>query len=109
MHDLVEEAATLEEAAQKMVDLAKERGGEDNITVVLMHFEGNGLPQSQESLTTTVQILSSFDPDRRARPRRIVRLATFEDWAASAVIEHFAVTPEQREALWRLEDYGEHI
>jgi PPM family protein phosphatase len=109
MNSIVEAAPSLEEAAHSMVELAKQRGGEDNITAVLMQFDGNGLPKSEESLTTTIQIHSSFDPDQKAKPRRRVRLATFEDWAATAVIEHFAVTSEQREELWGLDDYGEYI
>jgi PPM family protein phosphatase len=109
MSEIIESVDLLEEAARSMVNLAKERGGDDNITVILLRFEGDGLQKSQETLTTTIQIHSSFDPDQRAKPRCRVRLATFDDWAASAVIEHFAITPEQREALWKLEDYGEHL
>ncbi|MGQ9895938.1 MAG: protein phosphatase 2C domain-containing protein [Acidobacteriota bacterium] len=35
-------------SCQRMVDLANERGGEDNITVMLLHFTGEGFPQRGE-------------------------------------------------------------
>jgi PPM family protein phosphatase len=47
LHDLVEDeeigevvlSQPLEQACRRLVDLARERGGPDNITVVLLHFE----------------------------------------------------------------------
>lgn len=38
---------SLAEAAQKLVNAANDNGGEDNITVVLMAFDGEGLPQTK--------------------------------------------------------------
>lgn len=41
---VVEGAATLQEAAEKLVGLANERGGSDNVTVVLVRCSGASLP-----------------------------------------------------------------
>ncbi|MFY9222704.1 MAG: protein phosphatase 2C domain-containing protein [Blastocatellia bacterium] len=64
-----------------MVTLAKQRGGEDNITIVLARFEGDGLPSRRERqhLTTEVQHLSTFDPyaeDEQVSHKRIELLGS---------------------------------
>ena len=41
---IASESANLQVACQQMVDLANERGGEDNITVVIARYGGAGLP-----------------------------------------------------------------
>ena len=43
MARVVHEAADLKLACRRLIDLANERGGEDNITVVLAQFSGSGL------------------------------------------------------------------
>lgn len=50
---------------QQLVYLAKERGGRDNITVVIAKFEGDGLTTHQAStrLTVAIQALATFDPE----------------------------------------------
>jgi serine/threonine protein phosphatase PrpC len=45
---IVRDAATLESACGKLVEVALDRGGEDNITVVLAEATGQGLPPSTE-------------------------------------------------------------
>jgi serine/threonine protein phosphatase PrpC len=49
----------LTEAGAALVALAKERGGEDNITVVLAEVSGAGLKEPRETVTNTYQ---SIDP-----------------------------------------------
>jgi serine/threonine protein phosphatase PrpC len=58
----VQQARSLEEACHALVDLANERGGEDNITVVLARVDGEGLslPREQETLTQTFQVLAEY-------------------------------------------------
>ncbi|MBI4850434.1 MAG: serine/threonine-protein phosphatase [Acidobacteria bacterium] len=68
-----------EVAATNMVTLAKQRGGEDNITVVLARFEGNGLASRREknmNLTTEVKHISTFDPyvDDEQLPKKRIEL-----------------------------------
>lgn len=41
---IVNEASDLKSACTKLINLANERGGEDNITVVIAQFSGPGLP-----------------------------------------------------------------
>src|SRR5215470_2891889 len=40
---IIHEATDFKSACQRMIDLANERGGEDNITVVVAQFSGSGL------------------------------------------------------------------
>jgi len=41
-------ASTLESACTKLIEMALDRGGEDNVTVVLAQVEGEGLPPSTD-------------------------------------------------------------
>ncbi len=58
----VQQASSLEAACHALIALANDRGGEDNITVVLARVDGEGLkiPQDQESLTQTFQVLAEY-------------------------------------------------
>ncbi|MCS6885138.1 MAG: protein phosphatase 2C domain-containing protein [Acidobacteriota bacterium] len=66
---------SLTDAAKKMVQLANERGGEDNITVLLARLTGEGL-KGEERLTKTFKVLSSFDPDRPKQRKQTERLVS---------------------------------
>ncbi|MCS6884050.1 MAG: protein phosphatase 2C domain-containing protein [Acidobacteriota bacterium] len=71
---LVERSPNLEAACRTMIDVAKRRGGEDNVTVILARFDGTGLRVgSRASLNQTIDMLALFDPmsdrpDRSTRP-----------------------------------------
>jgi hypothetical protein len=64
MRDVVLSDLTLDEQCKKLVKMANERGGEDNITVVIALLEGDGLPRfvENESVTQTLEVVSGFDP-----------------------------------------------
>lgn len=63
MAQMVYYYASMEMITHQMVELAKQRGGEDNITVVLAKFQGEGLEQrADRSLTGEVQQVTIFDP-----------------------------------------------
>jgi len=64
MRAIVQSDAPLEEQCKKLVTLANERGGEDNITVVIAALDGEGLPRfvEKESVTQTLEVVSGFDP-----------------------------------------------
>jgi PPM family protein phosphatase len=56
-------ATNLEQAADRLIDLANERGGDDNITVLTAGVGGDLAPaQAGEKVDQTYQILASFDP-----------------------------------------------
>ncbi len=68
-----------EVASTHMVTLAKQRGGEDNITIILARFEGDGLASKREknmNLTTEVKHISTFDPyaDDELLPKKRIEL-----------------------------------
>lgn len=62
MRGAVDRASTPDAACRALVDLANERGGEDNITVVIAEVAGEGLelPREAESLTQTFQVLAEY-------------------------------------------------
>ncbi len=75
MWEITSNAPNLERAGVKMVDLAKERGGEDNITVVLAKFEGNGLSKGiSKTLTQSIEILTAYNPLTGGIERRVKRI-----------------------------------
>src|SRR5712672_1830406 len=47
--DMVADHPELSDLCAGLIDLANERGGPDNITVVVAHFEGEGLPEPAET------------------------------------------------------------
>jgi hypothetical protein len=63
MRDCILTTATLADACARMVHIAKERGGDDNITVIVAEFDGEGLPETQlnERMTRTLQSVSGFN------------------------------------------------
>jgi len=49
---IVDAAADLKSACQELIALANERGGEDNITVVIAQFSGSGFAQTDDETIT---------------------------------------------------------
>jgi serine/threonine protein phosphatase PrpC len=59
MVNLVDDADSITSACRKLVELANERGGEDNITVIVASFDGEGLDSAAEcSITGSYRVLS---------------------------------------------------
>lgn len=68
---------TPQHACQDMIVAARHRGGEDNITAIVARFVGEGLSaKAGTKITTTLQALSTFDPDRPKSKRRTQRLSS---------------------------------
>ena len=55
MLEIVGNAPDLKEACEQLIQLANDRGGEDNITVVLGRFEGDGLPAPSDVMSERVE------------------------------------------------------
>jgi serine/threonine protein phosphatase PrpC len=58
IEQVIQEASDFKSACQSLIDLANERGGEDNITVVIAQFSGTGLGESSSD---------PIDPEMLAR------------------------------------------
>jgi len=71
VRDVILGARKLDEACARLVELAKERGGEDNITVVVAGVSGDLPPlRPGETIDDTLQVLQEFDaPIPGAEPR----------------------------------------
>ena len=64
--EIVKGAAGPDEACRQMIELAKRRGGEDNITVIVAKFDGGKLsPPSPDEVPTYIEI--AFKEESRSR------------------------------------------
>ena len=59
MMQILREAADLKQAATRLIEIANERGGEDNITVILARFDGASLNDTSEE-TYSVEAFNGF-------------------------------------------------
>lgn len=73
MRDIVQSASDIKEACKKLTDLANERGGEDNITVVIAVASGDGLPTPMraETVTQTFEVLQDYAPTPSKPPAAV--------------------------------------
>jgi serine/threonine protein phosphatase PrpC len=59
MLDILDNESNVTSTCRKLVELANERGGDDNITVILASFDGEGLESAAEcSITGSYRVLS---------------------------------------------------
>ena len=61
MKQAVEQSDDLKGACRALINVANERGGEDNITVVLARFDGDGLQAASESQTITGSLTGTHE------------------------------------------------
>lgn len=55
MLDIVTKSSGLKDACEQLIQLANDRGGEDNITIVLARFEGETLPAAADVMSERVE------------------------------------------------------
>jgi len=95
-------AGDFKSACQSLIHLANERGGEDNITVVIAQFSGSGLPLPNGSVEpeglarspdTPTEI--SWNTGAKTDPLNQVNLAASESDAAQRATEPLPIPPQQ--------------
>ncbi len=76
IEETITKSSNLEQAVTSMIELSKERGGEDNITLILTKFEGDALPKSTDkSITSSLKVLTAFNPlsNNKGKQKRITQ------------------------------------
>ncbi|WP_437818663.1 PP2C family protein-serine/threonine phosphatase [Sorangium sp. So ce1078] len=65
---VIERGPSIEAACERLVALANDRGGEDNITAVVAELHGEGLapPRRGEKVAQTLHTVTEFDPRKKA-------------------------------------------
>lgn len=60
MYQAIRESPDLQSACKSLIETANERGGEDNITVIIARFEGEGLPLAvgRSSITGSLKVIN---------------------------------------------------
>ena len=66
MMRIIGEGPSHDRACARLVDLANERGGEDNITIIIAEVAGVDLklPDASETVTETLESVQEFDPTK---------------------------------------------
>ncbi|HZN12096.1 MAG TPA: Stp1/IreP family PP2C-type Ser/Thr phosphatase [Blastocatellia bacterium] len=96
---IVHAAADLKSACEEMIKLANERGGEDNITVVVAQFSGSGLPPAGRdpieaaSLARSPDTPSAIDWDLGMETERLMPPDAFPTPPESATEPLLPATP----------------
>ncbi|WP_437681137.1 PP2C family protein-serine/threonine phosphatase [Sorangium sp. So ce131] len=64
---VIEQGPSLEAACERLVALANQRGGEDNITAIVAELYGDGLmlPMRGEKVTQTLHTVAEFEPPKK--------------------------------------------
>jgi protein phosphatase len=65
---IVTASGDLAEACSRLIDLANERGGPDNITVVIARLEGEGLPEPSGDETVGHEVYPLLDTESTTEP-----------------------------------------
>jgi PPM family protein phosphatase len=81
MQEIVEHSDALTEACRAMIETANERGGEDNITVIVARFDGEDLHSASESnsITGSFRALSQYYLDDGLATQRSDEAPTLRD------------------------------
>ena len=81
--------ATPKDACDRVIDLANERGGQDNATAIVAEFDGDGLqpPDPSESVTQAFKVLQAFDARLGGPPSVVTKVDETPELASAGVVE----------------------
>ncbi len=90
LKQLIEQAPSLKEACEDLIKLANQRGGEDNITVVIAQFTGDQIPpaNSANSDSAATLPLATVPLGSQQSPAIVPNPSAIDRWGAETLARH---------------------
>lgn len=106
MLEILDDFSDIKLATERFVELANQRGGEDNITVVVAHFEGEGLLHPDDLTTAETKVPEDPDATRKLTDDQNVTVKLSEEQKVTMrfIDDEITVELEELEEIEEIEE-----